>query len=98
LARPHPGDQALLVLAHLRKGETYTDLAIGFGIGTTTVFRYVREALEVLEAKAPGFRDPITRLPADSLMSRHRFMRVPLAAGEWIGAAGVLVSGDRDRL
>ena len=32
------GTQALLVVAHLRKGETYTDLATGFGIGTTTVF------------------------------------------------------------
>ena len=29
------GDQTLLVVAHLRKGETYTDLAAGFGIGTT---------------------------------------------------------------
>ena len=33
------GRQALLVLAHLRKGETYTDLALGFGIGTTTLRR-----------------------------------------------------------
>ena len=37
------GRQALLVLAHLRKGETYADLAGGFGVGTTTVYRYVRE-------------------------------------------------------
>ena len=28
------GRQALLVVAHLRKGETYADLAGGFGIGT----------------------------------------------------------------
>jgi hypothetical protein len=48
------GRQALLVLAHLRKGETYTDLATGFGIGTTTVFRYIREALDVLAAIAPS--------------------------------------------
>ena len=34
------------MLAHLRKGETYTDLASGFGIGTTTVYRYLREALD----------------------------------------------------
>jgi hypothetical protein len=47
------GDQALLVLAHLRKGETYTELGAGFGIGTTTVFRYVQEAIEVLAALAP---------------------------------------------
>ena len=48
------GAQALLVIAHLRKGETYTDLARGFGIGTTTVFRYIREALEVLAALVPS--------------------------------------------
>jgi transposase-like protein len=38
------GRQALLVVAYLRKGETYADLACGFGIGTSTVYRYVREA------------------------------------------------------
>jgi hypothetical protein len=32
-----PGRQALLVVAHLRKGETYADLACGFTIGTSTV-------------------------------------------------------------
>ena len=37
----------------LNKGETYTALARGFGIGTTTVFRYVREGVEVLAACAP---------------------------------------------
>ena len=47
------GDQTLLVVAHLRKGETYTDLAAGFRIGTTTVFRYIREALDVLADLAP---------------------------------------------
>ena len=51
--RLDPGAQALLVLAHLRKGETYTDLAGGFGIGTTTVFRYIHQALELLAALAP---------------------------------------------
>ena len=29
----NPGRQALLVLAYLRKGETFADLAAGFGIG-----------------------------------------------------------------
>jgi len=41
------------VLAHLRKGETYTALAGGFGVGTTTVFRYIREGIDVLAAVAP---------------------------------------------
>lgn len=48
LATAEAGQQALLVLAYLRKSEIDADLAVGFGIGTTTVFRYVREALSVL--------------------------------------------------
>jgi hypothetical protein len=36
--------QALLVVAYLRKGETYADLACGFKVGTSTGYRYVREA------------------------------------------------------
>ena len=47
------GKQALLVLAHLPKGETYTALAGGFGVGTTTVHRYIHEGLDVLAAAAP---------------------------------------------
>jgi hypothetical protein len=47
------GEQAMLVLAHLRKGETYAELAAGYDIGTTTVFRYITEAIELLAALAP---------------------------------------------
>ncbi len=54
-----PGQQALLVLAHLRKGETYRDLAEGFGIGTSTVYRYLREGLELLAAMAPTLDEAI---------------------------------------
>src|SRR4051794_28187246 len=69
--------QALLVLAHLNKGEIYTALADGFGVGTTTVFRYVREGVDVLAATAPtlnealdaargkGIRDPRRHAAAD---------------------------------
>ncbi len=32
----NPGRQALLVLAYLRKGEAFAELATGFGIGTAT--------------------------------------------------------------
>jgi DDE superfamily endonuclease len=49
----------VLVIAHLRKGETYADLAIGFGIGTTRVFRYICEALEVLATMAPTLTEAI---------------------------------------
>ncbi|ROP38969.1 transposase family protein [Saccharothrix texasensis] len=54
--RLDPGRQALLVLAHLRCGDTYTRLAAGFGIGLATVCRYIHEAVELLAALAP---DPI---------------------------------------
>ena len=57
--RLDPGDQALLVVAYLRKGETYTDLACGFAIGTSTVYRYLREALELLAAMAPTLAEAI---------------------------------------
>jgi Helix-turn-helix of DDE superfamily endonuclease len=32
----NPGQQALLVLVHLRKGETFAGLPAGFGAGPTT--------------------------------------------------------------
>ncbi|WP_040924376.1 IS5/IS1182 family transposase, partial [Saccharomonospora iraqiensis] len=57
--RLEAGRQALLVLAYLRKGETYADLAAGFAIGVTTVFRYIREALGVLAARAIGITEAI---------------------------------------
>jgi hypothetical protein len=47
------GRQALLVLAHLRCGDTYARLAAGFRIGIATVYRYVREAVDRLAALAP---------------------------------------------
>jgi DNA invertase Pin-like site-specific DNA recombinase len=53
------GRQALLVVAYLRKGETYTDLACGFEIGTSTVYRYLREALALLAAMAPTLEQAI---------------------------------------
>jgi hypothetical protein len=52
----NPGQQTLLVLAYLRKGETFADLAAGFGVGTTTAWRYVNEAVGLLAARAPGLR------------------------------------------
>lgn len=47
------GRQALLVLAHLRCGHTYAQLAAGFGVGTTTAYRYIAEAVDILAALAP---------------------------------------------
>ena len=55
----NPGRQALLVLAYLRKGETFAELAAGFGIGTTTAWRYVNEMVELLAARAPKLRTAV---------------------------------------
>jgi Helix-turn-helix of DDE superfamily endonuclease len=58
----NPGHQALLVLAYLRKGETFAQLASGFEVGTTA-WRYVNETTKLLAA--PGaevaHRSPATR-------------------------------------
>jgi Helix-turn-helix of DDE superfamily endonuclease/DDE superfamily endonuclease len=54
-----PGQQALLVLAYLRKGEAFAELAAGFGVGTTTAWRYVNETVDLLAARAPKLRGAI---------------------------------------
>ena len=60
-----PARQALLVLAYLRKGETFTDLAAGFGVGVATAWRYVNETVELLAARAPKLRATLRRAAAD---------------------------------
>jgi hypothetical protein len=77
----NPGQQALLVLAHLRKGETFADLAAGFGIGTATAWRYVRETVDLLAARAP-------KLPA-ALAAAKR------AGHAFVVIDGTLISIDR---
>jgi len=47
-----PGRQALLVLAYLRNGDTFAELAAGFGIGTATAWRYVTQTTALLAARA----------------------------------------------
>ncbi|WP_073223402.1 IS5/IS1182 family transposase [Streptomyces sp. NBRC 110465] len=49
--------QAPLALAHLRSGDTYAQLAAGFGIEIATVYRYLREAVEALSAIAPSLTE-----------------------------------------
>jgi hypothetical protein len=49
----NPGQQALLVLVHLRKGEPFAQVAAGFGVGTATAWRYVTETVALLAAHAP---------------------------------------------
>ncbi|GAA1315523.1 hypothetical protein GCM10009634_86340 [Saccharothrix xinjiangensis] len=57
--RLNPGQQALLVLVYLRKGETFAEIGAGFDISTTTCWRYVNETVELLAARAPKLRQAL---------------------------------------
>jgi DDE superfamily endonuclease/Helix-turn-helix of DDE superfamily endonuclease len=57
-----PGRQALLALAHLRNGDPFTRLAAGFGVGTTTAWRYVREVINLLADRADTLSTAMTRI------------------------------------
>ena len=66
----NPGQQALLVLAYLRKGETFADLAAGYGVGRTTAWRYVQETVALLAARAPKLR----RAVRDAKRAGHAYV------------------------
>ena len=53
------GHQALLVLAYLRKGGTFAELAAGFGVGTATAWRYVEKITGLLAARAPKLQQAV---------------------------------------
>jgi hypothetical protein len=55
----NPGRQAMLVLVYLRKGETFAELAAGFGVGLATAWRYVEETTALLAARAPKLRKAV---------------------------------------
>jgi len=58
------GRQALLILAHLRNGDSLVRLAAGFGIGVATVWRYVREGIDLLAAAADTLEQVMARVVA----------------------------------
>jgi hypothetical protein len=57
----NPGQQALLVLVHLRKGETLVEVAAGFGVSVATAWRYVEEIVALLSAPSPKLGAAIAR-------------------------------------
>jgi DDE superfamily endonuclease/Helix-turn-helix of DDE superfamily endonuclease len=75
------------VLAHLRKADTYAELAAGFQIGTTTVYRYLCEAIELLAAMAPTLEQAIeiargkAYVTLDTLDGTLRIDRVGMTGG-----------------
>jgi hypothetical protein len=65
--RLNPGQQALLVLVHLRKGETFAEVAAGFGVSTATAWRYVAEAVRLLSARSPKLGQALRKARKDGL-------------------------------
>lgn len=57
--RLDPGQQALLVLVHLRKGEPFAEVGAGFGVSATTCWRYVHETVELLATRSPKLRQAL---------------------------------------
>ncbi|GAU71690.1 Clp family protein, partial [Streptomyces sp. NBRC 110611] len=71
--------QALLVLAHLRKNETFAQVGAGFGVSEAAAWRYVDETLQILAAWAPGLREAL----------------VGLGEGDFVIVDGTLIPTDR---
>jgi hypothetical protein len=82
------GDQALLVLVHLRKGETYTDLAVGFGVGMTTC-----SATSV----KPSTCSPRWLLPWPKPSKWVRCKAFVICDGPWLSIDRVGMASRRDR-
>ncbi|SNR23977.1 Helix-turn-helix of DDE superfamily endonuclease [Actinomadura mexicana] len=53
----------VLVLVHLRKGETFADTAAGFGVLVATAWRYVEEIVALL-LRVPQLRAALRKAPA----------------------------------
>jgi hypothetical protein len=73
--------------------ETYADLAGGFAVGTNTVYRYIREALDLLAAMAPTLAQAveIARGKASVILNGTllRIDRVGMASGrDWLYYSG----------
>lgn len=60
-----PGVQALMTLVYLRKSETYAELGAGFGVSTTTAWRYVNETVDLLAARAPRLGSALAKAVKD---------------------------------
>jgi DDE superfamily endonuclease/Helix-turn-helix of DDE superfamily endonuclease len=59
LAETELRPEALLVLVYLRKGDTFAGVAAGFGVGTSTAWRYVNETVALLAARSPKLRKAV---------------------------------------
>ncbi|MFF3159940.1 transposase family protein [Streptomyces sp. NPDC057910] len=61
VCRLRPYDRARCALVHLRKHDTFEQLAAGFGIGVATAWRCTKDTVECLAAFAPSLTEALTR-------------------------------------
>ncbi|GGN30004.1 hypothetical protein GCM10011609_87490 [Lentzea pudingi] len=54
-----PGQQALLILGYLRKGEPFADAGAGFAVSATTCWRYVNDTVELLAQRSAKLREAL---------------------------------------
>ena len=63
----NPGQQALLVLVYLRKGEPFAEVGAGFDVSTATCWRYVNETVELLATRAPKLRAALRKAKREGM-------------------------------
>ncbi|WP_433225186.1 transposase family protein [Actinomadura formosensis] len=63
----NPGQQALVVLAYLRKDETSTEISAGFGVSAATAWRHVEETVMLLSACSPSLAQALRKASKDGL-------------------------------
>jgi hypothetical protein len=52
----------------LKNGETFAHLGAGFGVGTTTAWRYVNETVTLLSARSPKLDRALAKARKDGLL------------------------------
>ncbi|MCD0450469.1 transposase family protein [Actinocorallia sp. API 0066] len=85
------GQQALMTLAYLKKGETFAQLGAGFGVGTTTAWRYVNEAVAWLSARSPKLGQALAKARKDGV--EHLILDGTLIAIDCVKADRPFYSG-----
>ena len=55
------------MLVYLRKGETFAELGAGFGVSTTTAWRYMEETVTLLSARSPKLGQALRKAKKDGL-------------------------------
>jgi hypothetical protein len=54
-------------VVHLRKGETFAEVGAGFGVSTSTAWRYVEEVVALLSTRSPKLAQVLAKANKDGL-------------------------------